>query len=77
MGNHNRHAETYSFMNTVQAIRTMEMIRHQNVILQGMLGANRHNRLGGLQRLKPLRPPRLFPPSSFLLQHMEQCDHVP
>lgn len=64
-------------MNTMQTIRTMKMIRHQKLILQRMLGADRHNGLGRLQRLKTLGPPGLFPPGSLLFQHMEQCDHVP
>lgn len=41
-------------MDTMQAIRAMEVISLENVFLQGVLGANRDDGLGSLQGLKPL-----------------------
>lgn len=63
-------------MNTVQSIRTMEVVGLQSLILQGMLGADCNNRLGRPQRLKTFGPAGLLAPGILLLQHMEQGHHV-
>lgn len=62
---------TYSLMNPMQPIQPMEMVRHQDLILQRMLGADRNKGLGRLQRLKALGLPRLLPPCVLLPHHME------
>lgn len=58
---------TYSLVNTVQAIRAMEVVCLQRLVSQGVFGADRHKRLGCLQGREALRPAGLPTPLHLLL----------
>lgn len=68
--------KTYRLVDPMQPILAVEMVGHQDVILQGVLGADRHKRLGRLERRKPLGLASLLPPCILLLEHMEKCHNV-
>lgn len=67
---------THSLVDPVQPILAVEIVGHQDVILQGVLGADGHKRLGRLERRKPLGLASLLPPCILLLENMEKCHNV-
>ena len=67
---------TYSFMDAVQAISTVEIVLRQALLLQGVLRANCNNGLGRLQGLEALGLSRSFAPGIFLFEHMKQCHNI-
>lgn len=67
---------TYSFMNAMETIGTVEVVLRQALLLQSVLWANCNNGLGRSQSLKTLGLPRSFAPGIFLFEHMKQCYNV-
>lgn len=69
--------ETYSFMNAMQTIGTMEVVGRQYLLVQGVLRANGNDGLGRLEGLEPFGLSASLAPGILLLEYMEQCHNVP